>query len=94
MAEPRTNVLPLRRSLAWQGRDPHRLPRRRPAEPGGVRAHRVHRNQLWVDPELELFVVLLTNRVHPVRTSDAILGLRRRFHNAAVTACLLAREAP
>lgn len=94
MAEPRTNVLPLRRSLAWQGRDPHRCPGGDLLTPSAYGHTGFTGTSIWVDPELDLFVVLLTNRVHPVRTSDAILGLRRRFHNAAVTACLLAREAP
>ena len=31
---------------------------------------------LWVDPERELFVVLLTNRVHPTRENKAILAVR------------------
>ena len=37
---------------------------------------------LWIDTEKELFVVLLTNRVHPVRTNEAIFQLRSAFHNA------------
>lgn len=39
---------------------------------------------LWIDGEKELFVVLLTNRVHPVRTNEAIFQLRPTFHNAVV----------
>lgn len=39
---------------------------------------------LWIDPEKELFVILLTNRVHPVRTNEAIFRLRPAFHNAVV----------
>ncbi|MBE3574873.1 MAG: beta-lactamase family protein [Firmicutes bacterium] len=41
---------------------------------------------LWVDPRRDLFVVLLTNRVHPSRTNDAHLRLRPLFHNAVVAA--------
>ncbi|MGH7540725.1 MAG: serine hydrolase, partial [Gemmatimonadota bacterium] len=41
---------------------------------------------LWVDPELELFVVLLTNRVNPTREERRHVPLRRRVHDAIVTA--------
>jgi len=39
---------------------------------------------LWIDREQELFVILLTNRVHPVRTNDAIIRFRPAFHDAVV----------
>ncbi len=39
---------------------------------------------LWVDPEKELFVILLANRVHPSRDNTAILRFRRLFHNAVM----------
>jgi beta-N-acetylhexosaminidase len=39
---------------------------------------------IWVDPEKELFVVLLTNRVHPTRDNDQMPRLRRSLHNAIV----------
>lgn len=41
---------------------------------------------LWVDPERDLFVVLLTNRVNPTRAEDRHLELRRRVHRAVVEA--------
>jgi CubicO group peptidase (beta-lactamase class C family) len=37
---------------------------------------------LWVDPDRGIYVVLLTNRVHPSRTNTAINELRPRFHDA------------
>ncbi|MDE2689817.1 MAG: serine hydrolase [Acidobacteriota bacterium] len=37
---------------------------------------------LWIDPELELIVVLLTNRVHPTRENIAIRRLRPAIHDA------------
>lgn len=40
----------------------------------------------WVDPDRELFVVLLTNRVNPTRNEDRHLDLRRRVHRAVVAA--------
>ena len=41
---------------------------------------------LWVDPVQDLYVVLLTNRVHPTRTNEGILGVRPAVHDAAVRA--------
>ena len=35
---------------------------------------------LWIDPENEIIVVLLTNRVHPTRERGEIYGIRREFH--------------
>ena len=39
---------------------------------------------LWIDWERDLYIVLLTNRVHPTRENDRIRTLRPRFHDAAV----------
>ncbi|GAA4508336.1 serine hydrolase domain-containing protein [Actinoallomurus oryzae] len=90
MTEPRTDRLPLRRTLAWQGRDPHRCSGGDLLTPAAYGHTGFTGTSIWVDPVLDVFVVLLTNRVHPTRESDAITRLRPRFHNAAVTACLAA----
>ncbi len=37
---------------------------------------------IWIDPTRDLFVVLLTNRVHPTRAGGGMLELRRDFHDA------------
>ena len=34
----------------------------------------------WIDPENDIIVVLLTNRVHPTRKNKGIYGIRRAFH--------------
>jgi CubicO group peptidase (beta-lactamase class C family) len=39
---------------------------------------------LWVDPERKLFVILLTNRVHPRRDNNAIRQVRRDVADAVV----------
>jgi len=39
---------------------------------------------LWIDPDLDLYVVLLTNRVYPTRDNDAIRPVRRAVHDAVV----------
>jgi CubicO group peptidase (beta-lactamase class C family) len=39
---------------------------------------------LWIDPELDLYVVFLTNRVHPTRDNNRIQPVRRAVHDAVV----------
>jgi CubicO group peptidase (beta-lactamase class C family) len=46
---------------------------------------------LWLDPELDLYVVFLTNRVHPSRVNNRIQPVRRALHDALVGAV---REPP
>ena len=41
---------------------------------------------LWIDPRADVYVVLLTNRVHPTRANDAILAVRPAFHDAVMAA--------
>jgi beta-glucosidase-like glycosyl hydrolase/CubicO group peptidase (beta-lactamase class C family) len=41
---------------------------------------------IWIDPELDLWVVLLTNRVHPTRENTRINALRRAVHDAVALA--------
>ena len=38
-----------------------------------------------MDPELDLFVVLLTNRVNPTRDNRKHIELRRAVHDAVAT---------
>jgi len=39
---------------------------------------------LWIDPAQDLYVVFLTNRVHPTRDNNQIQSLRRQVHDAVV----------
>lgn len=39
---------------------------------------------LWIDPVLDLYVVLLSNRVHPTRGKGAWVSFRPRIHDAVV----------
>ena len=41
---------------------------------------------LWIDWERDLYVVLLTNRVHPTRENQLITEIRPRFHDTAIAA--------
>ena len=42
----------------------------------------------WIDPEQELVVVLLTNRVYPTRKNIGIKQVRRKFHNTLIKSIL------
>jgi CubicO group peptidase (beta-lactamase class C family) len=41
---------------------------------------------LWIDPERRLFLILLTNRVHPSRDNDLIREVRPAVADAVVRA--------
>lgn len=41
---------------------------------------------IWMDPELDLWVILLTNRVHPTRENQKHVPIRRAVADAAVQA--------
>jgi len=41
---------------------------------------------VWIDPTRELFIILLTNRVHPTRENNAIREVRRLVADAVVKA--------
>ena len=39
---------------------------------------------LWIDPDSAIYVVLLTNRVHPKPDNDAIKRIRPALHDAVM----------
>ena len=41
---------------------------------------------LWIDPSNDLYVVILTNRVHPARDGEGIQHVRRALHDAIFSA--------
>lgn len=41
---------------------------------------------IWTDIENDIYIVLLTNRVHPTRENTDIIRFRRVFHNAVMAA--------
>ena len=43
---------------------------------------------LWIDPDRELYVVLLTNRVNPTRANNAITRVRPAVHDAVIDAMI------
>jgi len=49
---------------------------------------------IWIDPERQLFVVLLTNRVNPTRENHKIAEVRPALHDAVMQALGLATSTP
>ncbi len=49
---------------------------------------------MWTDPERDVVVILLTNRVHPTRDNRAFYELRPRFHDAVMQSILDQEIAP
>ena len=47
---------------------------------------------IWIDPQRDLFVVLLTNRVNPTRANEQIRQLRPAVHDAVMRALGLANQ--
>ena len=41
---------------------------------------------IWIDPELDMFVILLTNRVNPTRDNAKHVPFRRAVHDLAALA--------
>jgi len=39
---------------------------------------------IWADPDKNLFVIFLTNRVHPTRDNSGIIKVRPALHNAII----------
>ena len=82
MARPRTDHLPLRRCLGWQGADTSGCPVGSSVPPDSYGHTGFTGTSLWADPQRGLFVVLLTNAVHPKRRAEGLLAVRSRFHDA------------
>ncbi|MDV3123452.1 beta-lactamase family protein [Mycobacterium sp. 21AC1] len=82
MIAPRTDHLPLRRTLGWQGVDLVDSVAGDLIGPRGYGHTGFTGTSLWVDPDRGSYVVLLTNRVHPSRQSEAIGRVRRAVNNA------------
>lgn len=39
---------------------------------------------IWIDRALGIYIILLTNRIHPSRNNIKIIRFRRVFHNAVI----------
>ncbi len=47
-------------------------------------------SSIWIDPDRQLFVIFLTNRVYPTRANDKIAAVRPVVHDAVMQALGLA----
>ncbi|SFL67764.1 CubicO group peptidase, beta-lactamase class C family [Paenibacillus sp. 1_12] len=79
-----TPSLKLSRGLGWQGRDRHDSPAGDLFSLSSYGHTGFTGTSIWMDPEADVFVVLLTNRVHPTRANQTIKRIRSIFHNLAV----------
>jgi CubicO group peptidase (beta-lactamase class C family) len=48
---------------------------------------------IWIDPDRQLFVILLTNRVYPTRENDKIAAVRPAVHDTVIESLGLAPTA-
>jgi beta-N-acetylhexosaminidase len=49
---------------------------------------------IWIDPDRQLFVILLTNRVNPTRVNDKITAVRPAVHDAVIKALGMVAPSP
>jgi serine-type D-Ala-D-Ala carboxypeptidase len=49
---------------------------------------------VWIDPDRDLFVVLLTNRVNPTRANEQIRQVRPALHDAIMESLGLTKPVP
>lgn len=80
-----TASLGLRRGLAWQGLDVPGSPVGTALAPDAFGHTGFTGTSLFVEPGRGRYYVLLTNRVHPSRTTPGIETVRREFHEHATT---------
>ncbi|MEU7341691.1 serine hydrolase domain-containing protein [Streptomyces sp. NPDC007074] len=92
MTAAHTDAHALRRGLAWQGQDAVGSPVGPSFGPDSFGHTGFTGTSLWIDPATARYAVLLTNRVHPSRTGDAIVTVRRDFHTAATALGRAAEE--
>lgn len=85
MTSPRTDGLPLRRCYGWQGADPQGCPVGQDVSATSYGHTGFTGTSLWVDAVRGIYVVLLTNAVHPVRRPEALKEVRPPFHRLALS---------
>jgi CubicO group peptidase (beta-lactamase class C family) len=79
-----TSSLNQARAIGWQAKDQHGSPAGDLFSSFSYGHTGFTGTSIWMDPERDLFAVLLTNRVHPTRESHSIQRIRRLFHNLVV----------
>ncbi|GAA3410550.1 serine hydrolase domain-containing protein [Paenibacillus hodogayensis] len=92
MTRNHTPKLKLARGLGWQGKDEEHSPAGELFSPSSYGHTGFTGTSLWMDPEQDVFAILLTNRVHPTRDNPAIKRARAIFHNLALLAAKAAER--
>jgi beta-glucosidase-like glycosyl hydrolase/uncharacterized protein YbbC (DUF1343 family) len=82
----RSDVPDSERALGWDTKSPERSSAGRFFSPRSFGHLGYTGTSLWIDPDRELFVVLLTNRVHPTRENVLIRQARPAVADAVVLA--------
>ena len=81
MTANHTEGLNLARGLGWQCRDAHDSPAGDLFSRSSYGHTGFTGTSLWIDPERDLYAVLLTNRVNPTRSGEGIVRARHIYHN-------------
>ncbi|TDF94785.1 serine hydrolase domain-containing protein [Paenibacillus piri] len=84
MSRNHTSSLNLARGLGWQAKDADDSPAGDLFSASSYGHTGFTGTSIWMDPEKDIFAVLLTNRVHPVRSNMAIKRIRSIYHNLVV----------
>lgn len=74
------------RALGWDTRSPKQSSAGTLFSPDSYGHTGFTGTSVWVDPEREFFVVLLTNRVHPTRQNNKLSRYRAPIHDAFIKA--------
>ncbi|MFD1414295.1 serine hydrolase domain-containing protein [Oceanobacillus jeddahense] len=83
MGRNHTPHLQLGRSLGWQSKDLVNSPAGDYFSLSSYGHTGFTGTSIWIDPENDIFAILLTNRVHPSRENTSIIRIRQIFHNLA-----------
>ena len=78
--------MPGQRYLGWDFRSPRGSSSGTMFSPASFGHTGFTGTSIWVDPERELFVIFLTNRVHPTRANSKIYAFRPALHDALLRA--------
>ncbi|MZQ85520.1 serine hydrolase [Paenibacillus sp. 5J-6] len=84
MTNNQTSSLKLARGLGWQAKDSHDSPAGDLFSMSSYGHTGFTGTSIWMDPEADVYAVLLTNCVHPTRSNTAIKRTRSIFHNLAL----------
>jgi CubicO group peptidase (beta-lactamase class C family) len=74
------------KSCLWLGQTPARRSCGGSLLDSSLRTYGLTGTSIWIDPDQEIYVILLTNRIHPTRQDRGFLSLRPPLHDLIVDA--------